>query len=263
MTFIKLHPDVKTDLNNSSEVALIANGSFIGTATDISPYLQIIVNVYGLPANAKGSLFTEFSPNGTVWTTSTPLLIRNPSGVIPIPLIHVHKYFRVRYLNDGGAAAITALSLSELPSTPIAQTTFILITYLSPFATKELVRTIDQTLSPSDPVNLNRCIMVEKDSDGNYINRLNPTCLHYYNADVDETVLLKSGPGRLKKIIFTNPSGGDITVYDSLTGTGAIITKVTLSNNQIPFSINYDIDFMTGLTFLSAGNIGDFTITFE
>jgi hypothetical protein len=147
------------DTNNTTSVALAANASFTGTATDISLFAQINFTLLGVPSSAKGSLFFEFSVDGVNWDISVPNFVRNPSLFIPIPLVPVGKFFRVRYVNDGGAFAITALGIDAVAGTPAAMSTLRLTTYLLTNATTGLARTLDQSVSNGDPIILTRSII--------------------------------------------------------------------------------------------------------
>lgn len=166
------------DTNNTTTAVLAAGATYTGTATDVLSYQQQVVNIFARPgvvagdgSSAKASFYFEFSKDGTNWDTSVPHLIRDPSLVIPIPVITIHRYFRVRYINDGGTAAIAALGLTETAGTPTLQTVFRLTTYLYPNATKELTRTLDQGVSGSDPVNLSRVVLMGKSTDETYQNK--------------------------------------------------------------------------------------------
>lgn len=163
--------NIVVDSNNTTESVLTAGATYTGTATDISAYSQVNIDIYGEPSTAKASFYFEFSKNGTNWDISVPHFIRNPSLVIPIPVINVHKYFRVKYINDGGAQAISDLGITaESAGTPTLQTTFRLTSYLLPRATKELTRTLDQSISGSDPVSIVRSVQMGKLPDGSYSN---------------------------------------------------------------------------------------------
>lgn len=161
MTVSRGSTGVVVDANNSTTAVLAAGATFTGAATDISAYAQVNVELFGRPgvvagdaSSAKASLFIEFSPDGTNWDISIPSLVRDPSLVIPTPLINAGRFFRVRYLNDGGVAAIAAFGLPDVAGTPTLQTAFRLTTQLLPRATKELTRTMDQGIGGSDPAGL-------------------------------------------------------------------------------------------------------------
>lgn len=168
--------NIVIDTNNTTTSVLAAGATYTGTATDILAYSQVVVSIFGRPgvvagdgSSAKASFYFEFSKDGTNWDTSVPHLIRDPSLVIPVPVINVHRYFRVKYVNDGGVAAIAALGLSDTAGTPTLQTVFRLTTYLHPNATKELTRTIDQSISGSDPAGLVISTGLGKRPDGQLI----------------------------------------------------------------------------------------------
>ncbi|MDX1509015.1 MAG: hypothetical protein R3358_12090 [Woeseiaceae bacterium] len=158
---------------NSTATPLSASATFTGTAVDVLGYAQVHLVYYQEPNvtpngdgdTAKGSLYFEFSPDGTNWDISVPVFVR--SGInIPQTLVVVDRYFRVRYINDGGAAAITSLGLGEAADTARNQTAFRMNTYLVPYGTKELGRTLDQSVSGSDPVSLTRGVVMGLDPDG-------------------------------------------------------------------------------------------------
>ena len=176
MSFQADRPIVKDD-NNSTTATLAASATYTGTATDILAYHQVHLVAYMEPnvtpngdANtAQASLYVEFGPDGTNWDISIPIYVR--SGIfIPQTYVTVDRYFRVRWINDGGTAAIASLGLSETADTPRNQTAFRLNTYLVPQGTKELGRTIDQSVGGSDPVSLTRGVVMGKDPDGTYVN---------------------------------------------------------------------------------------------
>jgi len=152
--------------SNTTTTPLGASATYTGTGENVLPYVQVNVALFVRPntavsgdgTNAKGSFFFEFSPDNTNWDISVPVVVRSPGLLIPFPLITVGKFFRVRYVNDGGAAAITALGLTETAGTPTAQTAFRLTSYLLTFPTKEIARTLDQQISGSDPVAVVRSV---------------------------------------------------------------------------------------------------------
>jgi hypothetical protein len=158
------------DANNTSIVALAAGATFTGVATDILNYNQVNIEIYATPSTAKASFYFQFSKDGSNWDVSVPSLVRDPTFVIPIPVINVHKYFRVVYVNDGGVGAIAALGLTDTAGTPTLQTNFRLTTYLLPLATKELTRTMDQTIQGSDAASLVRAGIMAKNPTNNYVN---------------------------------------------------------------------------------------------
>lgn len=169
---------IAIDANNTTTAVLLAGNTFTGVATDISLYNQINIEIYARPgvvagdgSSAKASFYFQFSKDGTNWDVNVPSLVRDPSLVIPIPVINVHKYFRIIYVNDGGTGAIAALGLSDTAGTPTTQTVFRLTTYLLPFATKALSRTMDQGISGSDVADLVRAGIMGKNPMNTYVNK--------------------------------------------------------------------------------------------
>ena len=90
------------------------------------------------------------------------------------------------------------------------------------------------------------------------------------------TTVIKSGAGTLHMVVIGNGfSGGEIKLYDSLTGAGVMILDVIagtasgglLSGSGNPASANsgtVDISFTTGLTAVTTGSTGNlFTVVFQ
>lgn len=162
--------------NNSTTSTLAAGATFTGTGEDISRFVQANISLYFEPnvvpngdgSTAQGSLWFDFSPDGTNWDTQVPAFVR--TGIfIPYTLVPF-RYFRVRYINDGGADAIAALGLSETAGTPTTQTAFRLQVDFFREATKELGRTIDQSVGGSDPVTLTRTVLMGKNPSNVFLN---------------------------------------------------------------------------------------------
>lgn len=171
-----LDTSIVVDTNNSTTTPLTAGATFTGIATDVLSYQQQGVSLFFRPnqipsgdaSTAKGSFFFEYSDDGTNWDISVPELIR--SGIyIPNTPITVKRWFRVKYINDGGVAAIAALGLTDAAGTPTTQTEFRLTTLLYPLATKELVRSIDQNIQGGDPAALVVATGLGKQPDGDYV----------------------------------------------------------------------------------------------
>lgn len=163
--------------SNATTTVLAAGATFTGAYENILQYQQLGVSVFARPniilsgdaSDAKGSLFIDFDDNGTgTASVQIPYVVRSPGLFVPQVLITVRPFFRLRYINDGGAAAITALGLVETAGTPTLQTEFVVKTLLFPQATKELGRTLDQGLSGSDPATLVRSVNEGRSPDGVY-----------------------------------------------------------------------------------------------
>lgn len=71
------------------------------------------------------------------------------------------------------------------------------------------------------------------------------------------TTTVKSGAGILHKVIINTPiASATITIYNSITGSGAKIGTLTLGSvitGDQPVCLVYDLSFSTGLTFVTSG----------
>ena len=103
---------VVKSIGNSSTVSLGASGAFTGVAENISEYQETSLHIYATPSTAAGTLYFEFSVDGTNWDVSVPVTISDPTTYPPVPLRVVLPYFRVRYVNDG--IAQTAMRLTTM-----------------------------------------------------------------------------------------------------------------------------------------------------
>jgi len=85
------------DSLNSSNTLLNANQTFTGSAVDVSSYPSCIVSCY---ASHAGTLYVEFSTNGTNWDSSIVFNIEANNN--EVHRVSVSKqYYRIRYVNGG------------------------------------------------------------------------------------------------------------------------------------------------------------------
>jgi len=83
------------------------------------------------------------------------------------------------------------------------------------------------------------------------------------NTTAVTALILKRGQGRLHTITFnTIPNSAVVSVYDALTATNSILV-MNPPNGATPFSVDYDLDFYTGLTITTTPNTADITIVWE
>lgn len=83
------------------------------------------------------------------------------------------------------------------------------------------------------------------------------------NTTTTNGLVLKRGAGRLHSInLNTIPNGTSISVYDSLTTTNPIAIIVP-PNGAMPFLMNYDLDFYTGLTISTTPASVNITVVYE
>lgn len=237
-------PPIVASTANSTALALAAGGSFVGTGEDVSAYNQINLKLYGRPntitdaTNAMGSLFFEFSDDNAAWDISVPIVVRTLGVFIPYPLINVGKFFRVRYLNDGGAAAITILGTGETVGTPTAQTVFRLTTYKLPHATTGLARTLDQSVTGSDPVTLTKATIVGQTPD-RFFNPL--------RATADNVLRVRDDAHEIFGSLITSTRVNQIEIRFDKTFNAAEITNTTSGSGSATQTVGHAV-YATGAT---------------
>jgi hypothetical protein len=99
------------DSTNSTTTPLNTDITFTGTSIEVKDYSIVCVKVYAEPSNADGTLYIEFSSDGTNWDDSHPVTIVDPTGEETQNFPIQDRYFRVRYTN-GSTANQTTLRLS-------------------------------------------------------------------------------------------------------------------------------------------------------
>jgi short-subunit dehydrogenase len=74
------------------------------------------------------------------------------------------------------------------------------------------------------------------------------------------TTPLKTGSGRLKRIILTETAAGTITIFDNTAGSGTIIglLKASIAEQEFEFDVNYYV----GLTIVTAA-ASKLTVVYE
>jgi len=78
------------------------------------------------------------------------------------------------------------------------------------------------------------------------------------------TAAIKSGSGILRRVIVNTPVATSvITLWDSLTASGAKIGTITIPASPQPFALALDAAFAIGLTVQVATAASDLTVTFE
>lgn len=85
----------------------------------------------------------------------------------------------------------------------------------------------------------------------------------FYNVTTNETKTLKTGPGRLHRVVVNKKgtSSGEIKLYDSTTGSGTVIALVDSLNLSGTFE--YNVDFSNGLTYVTVAAPGDITVVYD
>lgn len=88
---------------------------------------------------------------------------------------------------------------------------------------------------------------------------------HYDFINTASTSTIKREAGTLHKVFInrsTVAGTSNVTIYDSVTGSGTIIAVITLANIENN-TIEFDIDFNTGLTIVSDSSLVQLTIVWE
>jgi hypothetical protein len=139
---------------NSTTIPLAANATFAGSIDDVTSYEEIDINLFGSPSNAPGSLFFEFSPDGTNWDVSIQISGAQLPGPIIVPqlLRVVLPFFRVRYIN--GATLQTSFRLT--------------VCYHRTSGTR-LTRFLNQSVDNTEPIQVDKAIIMgQRTSDSTY-----------------------------------------------------------------------------------------------
>lgn len=84
----------------------------------------------------------------------------------------------------------------------------------------------------------------------------------YCNQNVNETRTLVSGPVYLRHIVIndTGTAGSFITVYDNTSGSGTVVAKIDPTTDSVRV---FDVDLSNGLTYVTSGGPGNFTVVYQ
>jgi hypothetical protein len=258
--------------NNATTTPLAASATWKGTPDDLyaGNYVGQTVSVNFRPnvdpdgdANtAVASLYFEYDDTGTAgddlgtWQVSVAALVRT-GVVIPVPLMTVKRWFRVGLINDGGTAAIAHNSLVDTAVTPVEQTSLAVTTLLHKINHPALGRTLDQSISPSDPVQLTRSVLMGRSFDNATIRNVK---LSEQTRD-DDNELLTAGAllTTTAAVAFTVNAGTDVITSNAhgLSDTNLIIVK---SDDTLPAGLaeytEYYVRDATANTFKVAATSG-------
>jgi hypothetical protein len=83
----------------------------------------------------------------------------------------------------------------------------------------------------------------------------------YCNQNINETRTLVSGPVYFLRVIIndTGAAGSFINIYDSVSGSGTLVAKIDSTTDSVRV---YEVDLVNGLTYVTTGNPGNFTIVY-
>lgn len=85
------------DTGNSTTTPLLSAATFTGTSRDVSAYSSVIVSCL---ADVAGTLYIEFSINGTNWDSSLSFTVSAATNEVHRVTV-TRQYFRIRYVNNG------------------------------------------------------------------------------------------------------------------------------------------------------------------
>lgn len=78
------------------------------------------------------------------------------------------------------------------------------------------------------------------------------------------TTTVKASSGLLHALVINTPiNTGKITIFDSTEVGGQIIAEIINGTNVKPWSLIYDIEFINGLTIVTAVKAQDITVSYE
>lgn len=189
--------------SNTTTIPLAANAIFTGATDDVTSYEEIDINVAGAPANAPGSLYFEFSPDGINWDVSTQISGNELPGpsIVPQLLRVILPYFRVVYIN--GNVDQTAFRLT--------------VTYHRASGTR-LTRYLNQVVDFTEPVENAQAFMAAKNTDGSFSH----VSLNGFGAlQVNDNI----GDGYLCTIVNNQTNGTQITRIDGYVETNPIVQQ--------------------------------------
>lgn len=145
------------DTNNTqSEITLNESDNFTGVFTDVVNYSEITNLLYTSGANKIGTLYYEFSMDGTTVHRSIPINVVDCANEPPHTLVPVARYFRVRYVPVVNGKNV--------------HPNFQLQTILHPSKNKHLTSRMSQSIGDTTDVENVRAVISGKTVLGNYTN---------------------------------------------------------------------------------------------
>jgi hypothetical protein len=212
------------DSNNSSTTPLGISATFTGTATDVSGYGSVSVQVFADQASATDGLSMEWSIDGTNWDVQDQHDVAANVGVQFI-LPRAANQFRVVYTNGG-----------------TGQTVFRLETILNRWSVSGEIEELATALAGEDLALSTRAVIAGETPGGSYSN-VQVTTAGNFKVDVEELagngVSTNAGAvdaGTQRVVLANNealPAGtnniGDVDVVSSVLPTGAATAA-----NQLP-----------------------------
>lgn len=86
----------------------------------------------------------------------------------------------------------------------------------------------------------------------------------FKNIPGNATTVLKRGAGTFHRLILNAPNTtGTITIYDNTAASGTIIATLDMAKSSSIVDLDYNVDFSTGLTVVTASTPGDITVIWD
>ena len=85
---------------------------------------------------------------------------------------------------------------------------------------------------------------------------------YYCCNNVNEVRTLVTGPGYISKITINDlgAAGSFITIFDNIEGSGTMIAKIDPTSDSMR---SYEIPVVNGLTYVTTGGPGNFTVFYS
>jgi hypothetical protein len=83
----------------------------------------------------------------------------------------------------------------------------------------------------------------------------------YCNSNTNETRTLVTGPVYLRRVVIndTGTAGSFINIYDNTAGSGTLVARIDPTTDSVR---TYEIDLANGLTYVTTGGPGNFTVIY-
>lgn len=187
---------------------------------DVSEYSLVSIIVKGTPSNATGTLYIEFSPDGTNWDQASIIPIANLDTEPPHTALPISRYCRARYVNN-----------------TIDQDTFRLQLVFHRYGTKGLTARLAQTINDTTDVENVRAVLMGKNAADSYENVL----ISNENA---LAVDVRGSAAAFGEISTTEPTA--VTLLQFIYGLNPALIALQAHNNGTIITENSMIKLSTG-----------------
>ena len=140
------------DFNNSTTTTLLADQTFIGSATDVADYSAISIQVFSDVASAEDGLMVQYSFDRITWHPGETYTVNASTTKFFTPPVQ-GKFMRVLYTNSG-----------------TDQTVFHLHTMIKKSSMKWSSHNIDESIAEEDDAELVKAVLTGEDPNGIFTN---------------------------------------------------------------------------------------------